>query len=134
VGQGAVVCLVAAAAGALAGDIPGATLGAGAVAIPAALGAMALGRIGRQEASLMAAVALAAPCVRLTLSVALATGAWLAAPSVGAIGVGALGALSFWGAFGVAALGTLAVDTMGFAADFRALAVPTNPKTEAAGA
>jgi hypothetical protein len=108
-----VVCLLAAAGGALAGGLASGGLGALAVAAPAALTAALLHRMGRREVSLMAAVALAVPCARLTLSVILAVGLWLAIP---------LDAAGFWGAFIGAALGTLTVDTLGFAADFRTLA------------
>ena len=118
-------------AGALAGDLLGALLGAAAVALPAALVALALAAIGRREASLMAAVALAAPCVRLVASVILAIALWLGAEQIGGLGR-SLGAVSFWGAFGIAALGTLAVETIGFATDFRALTHTAD--TEAASA
>jgi hypothetical protein len=127
VGQGAIVCLLAAAAGALGGDILGALAGVAAVAIPAATGAAALRRIGRREASLIAAIALAAPCVRLVVSVVLAAALWLGAEGAGST----FGVASFWGAFVLAALGTLTVDTLGFAADFRAL---TGADTETAPA
>jgi hypothetical protein len=107
------ICLLAAAGGALVGGAASGGLGAVAVVVPAGLMALFLRRLGRREASLMAAVALAAPCARLTVSVIVAVALWLAIP---------LDAAGFWGAFIGAALGTLTLDTLGFAADFRTLA------------
>ncbi|MFG0282972.1 MAG: hypothetical protein ACF8R7_00990 [Phycisphaerales bacterium JB039] len=114
--QAGAVCLGAVVAGSAAGDPLAALLGASAVALPTVGAALALRRLGRREASLMAAVALVAPCLRLGAAVALGIGVWLAAP---------MSPVAFWGAFFIAALGTLAVDTLGFAADFRALATDT---------
>jgi len=115
-----VVCALALLAGALAGDAVAAGLAVVAVAIPAAVEALSVRRLGRQRASVMAGVALVSPCVRLVTSVILAIGAWVAAAR-GIGGAAALDGLSFWGAFMIAALGTLAVETLGFAADFHAL-------------
>lgn len=118
-----VACAVALVAGGLAGDPVAAGLAVVAVAIPAAVEALSVRRLGRQRASVMAGVALVSPCVRLMTSVILAIGAWVAAAQGvgGAGGTAALDGLSFWGAFMIAALGTLAVETLGFAADFQAL-------------
>jgi hypothetical protein len=110
--QAWLVCLGAAIAGWIAGDPIAATLAAAAVLGPTLGAALALSRLGRREASLMAAVALVTPCIRLGAAVALAIGLWLTWPAT---------PVAFWGAFFIAALGTLAVDTFGFAADFRAL-------------